>query len=155
VPLRRPTRLPGFSYQGFCRYSLRFATFNRRRYFVGTDVVTAAREQLERTSSDCAFAVLAYCFMPGHVHLVLEGTSDRSDLRAFIKMSKQRFEFALRRGFSIYPLWQEGCYERVIRSDEATHVVIRYVLENPVRAGLAEKAEDYPFSGAMYWPEAL
>ncbi len=49
-------------------------------------------------------------------------------------------------------LWQEGYYERVLRSDEATETVVRYVLDNPVRAGLVQRAEDYSFSGAMSWP---
>ena len=93
--------------------------------------------------------------MPDHVHVVIEGTSESSDLRRWAAVSKQRAEFALRRCFRIYPVWQEGFYERVVRSDEATEVVIRYVLNNPVRAGIVQRAEDYPFSSALYWPSGF
>jgi REP element-mobilizing transposase RayT len=46
-------------------------------------------------------------------------------------------------------LWQPYGYEHVLRSDEATHAVVRYILENPVRAGLVEDVLDYPFCGSL------
>ena len=108
---------------------------------------------LLRTAAEHHFTVLAYCFMPDHVHLAVEGCSDDADLRAFVKLLKQRIEFEARRNFRIYPLWQEGYFERVVRSDEATEVLVRYILDNPVRAHLVDRAEDYSLSGALYWPQ--
>jgi putative transposase len=52
-------------------------------------------------------------------------------------------------------LWQQGYFERVLRNDEGTLTVIRYVFENPVRAGLVERYEDYPFLGDKYPPGTL
>jgi len=43
-------------------------------------------------------------------------------------------------------VWQPGYHERVLR-DEATDDVIRYILENPIRAGLAAKFGEYPYAG--------
>ena len=91
--------------------------------------------------------------MPDHIHLVVEGKAETSDLRRFAKVSKQRVDYIFRTGLGIRNTWQEGYYERVLRSDQATDVVVRYVLENPVRAGLVKRAEDYPFSGALFWPD--
>ena len=54
-------------------------------------------------------------------------------------------------------LWQPSYFDRVLR-DEATDLfVIRYILENPVRAGLVERCEDYPYLGCslMSIPEML
>jgi REP-associated tyrosine transposase len=93
--------------------------------------------------------------MPDHVHLVVEGVHEASDLRRFVKIAKQRVAYVLRRGRGIQTVWQEGYYDRVLRSDEATDVVIRYVLENPVRAGIVTRPEQYEHSGAMYWPTAF
>jgi hypothetical protein len=42
----------------------------------------------------------------------------------------------------------------VLRGDEATLGVARYILENPVRAGLVARVEDYPFAGSMVYPIA-
>ena len=151
---RRPTRVKGFAYCGYYRYHLRFATDGRARLFTEVDRVTAARAQIQRTADEDGFALLAYCFMPDHVHLVIEGTRDTSDMRHFAKISKQRVAYVFRTQFAIPTTWQEGYYERVLRADEATDVAVRYVLENPARAGLVARAEDYPFSGALYWPEA-
>lgn len=150
---RRPTRAVGFPYVGFYRYSLRFSTYGRRRLFLSSDNVGPALAQIQRTAAGEQFAVLAYCFMPDHVHLVVEGGHESSDLRRFVKVSKQRIAYVFRTQLGTATTWQEGYYERVLRSDEATEVVTQYVLENPVRARLVSRAEEYPYSGALFWPE--
>ena len=155
MPPRRPPRIPGFAYRGCYRYFLTFCTFNRSHVFVEHDVVTAVLQQMLRTSDEERFAIRAYCFMRDHVHLVVEGLDDRSDLRRWVKVAKQRAAYVCRKQFGVMCLWQEGYHERVLRSDETTGTVVRYVLNNPVRAGLVTRAEDYPFLGAQFWPEAI
>lgn len=91
--------------------------------------------------------------MPDHVHLVVEGTTETSDLRRFVKVVKQRVAYVFRTARNISTTWPERYYERVLRSNEATDTVVRCVLDNPVRGGLVVQAEDYAFSGAMFWPE--
>ena len=39
------------------------------------------------------FMIPAYCYMPDHVHFLLEGTQDDSDLKRFIKAAKQNSGF--------------------------------------------------------------
>ena len=143
----RPTRLADFPYVGKHHYSLRFATRARRRAFESAGVARATIVQIQQTCGEENFAILAHCVMPDHVHLVLEGC-ERSDLRRCVKLTKQRVEYAARRQFGIQGLWQVGYYERILRSRHALETVVRYVLDNPVRAGLVKKAEDYPFSGS-------
>jgi putative transposase len=154
VSLRRPPRIRGFPCLGAYRYSLCFVTDSRAALFVTHGIVGAAVREIQRTSIEDDFALLAYCFMPDHVHLVLEGRSARADLQRFAKIAKQRVAYVFRTKFAIPLTWQQGFYERVLRSDQDTDIVVRYVLDNPVRAGLVQVAEDYPFSGALYWPEA-
>ena len=62
--------------------------------------------------------------------------------------------FGARRQFQIACVWQDGYYERVLRTYESMDTLIRYILDNPVRAGLVQKAEDFPHSGTLYWPDA-
>ena len=53
-------------------------------------------------------------------------------------------------------LWQAGYHERILRNDEASPSVARYILENPVRAGLTKAIDEYPFAGSgIYDGEAL
>jgi hypothetical protein len=40
----------------------------------------------------------------------------------------------------------------VLRDDEAAVSVARYILENPVRAGLIASVQEYPFSGSAVYP---
>ena len=85
--------------------------------------------------------------MPDHLHMLVEGLEDRSDCRDFIKRAKQYsgFYFTRARGEK---LWQRYGYERVLRNDEATLDVARYILRNPVRAGLVSDPRGYPFLGS-------
>jgi putative transposase len=146
----RPEHLRTFDYVGLHRYFLTFCTFERRKLFVTHATVESVRTQFLRAATDERFAFLAYCFMPDHVHLLVEGSADHSDCRRFIRRAKQCSGFHYKKAFA-ESLWQRYGYERTLRSDEATLSVARYVLENPVRAGLVARIEDYPFSGSgMY-----
>jgi REP element-mobilizing transposase RayT len=85
--------------------------------------------------------------MPDHVHLAVEGRRAGSDLRRFVKIAKQRVAYVARTEFSIPMVWQSGYYERVIRWQGMSRVV-SYILNNPVKAGFVQRAEQYPFSGS-------
>ena len=93
--------------------------------------------------------------MPDHVHLAVEGSRPDSDLRRFAKVAKQRVAYIARTEFQIPYVWQDGYYERVLRTYEGMDKLIRYILDNPVRAGLVERAEQFPHSGALYWPDGI
>jgi putative transposase len=150
---RRPTRIPGFPYRGCYCYSLRFGTFNRVNHFKSSALVAGALLQIQRTAEEDSFALIAYCFMPDHVHLAVEGSRPDSDLRRFVKVAKQRVAYIARTEFQIPCVWQDGYYERVLRTYEGMDTLVRYILDNPVRAGLVQCAEEFPHSGAMYWPD--
>ena len=95
-------------------------------------------------------AILAYCFMPDHFHLLVEGVTATADLRRFVKLAKQRSGavYALEKH---EPLWQEGYYERVLRAEDDTKQIARYILDNPVRGSLVENPVDYPHLGSDVW----
>ena len=47
------------------------------------------------------------------------------------------------------PIWQRGFFDHILRSDESYGDKWNYVLENPARAGLVTKADDWPYSGEI------
>lgn len=152
---RHTPRLSTFDYRGFHRYSLTFCAFHRRHAFVDPLVATSVLHHFMRAAKTRGFAILAYCFMPDHVHLLIEGLDGESDAVAFINAAKQTSGFWYR-GYAGEFLWQRSAWDRVIRSDEQTMTVVRYLLLNPVRAGLVAHPLDYPFSGsAVYSREEL
>jgi hypothetical protein len=78
--------------------------------------------------------------MPDHLHLLVQG-SDESSLIRFVQHFKQSTGY-------LHPgLWQRSFYDRVLRQEEDVQTAALYVWSNPVVAGLAEDAADYPFSG--------
>ena len=153
---RHPQHLPTFSYLGFYRYSLRFCTDDRRQVFTSHVPVDLVRSQILRGASEERFGVIAYCFMPDHLHLLVEGQAEDSDCKRFISRSKQYSAFYFAREVGIR-LWQRYGFERVLRDSEQTFVVARYILENPVRAGLVATIEEYPFAGSFMYtlPELI
>ena len=112
--------------------------------------VETVRTQIARAAREQSFALIAYCFMPDHVHLLIEGQEDDSDCREYISRAKQYSGFHYKAAFG-RRLWQRYGYEHVLRNDEAAVSVARYILENPVRARMVERITDHPFSGSSVY----
>jgi len=86
---RRKNRLAADLYRGRRIYFITITTTARKPVFVTDAMVSGHLEILGRASSDHAFDVVAYCYMPDHVHLLIAGSKSESDLIAFIKAYKQ------------------------------------------------------------------
>ena len=148
---KRVPRLDGFDYTGGYRYFLTICTQGRARVFMTRDAVEVVLAQLLQSARDEHMAVIAYCFMPDHLHLLVEGTDPVSQLTKFVRVFKQRSAFHWKRVFGS-ELWQRSYFERVLRSHESSIEVARYILANPLRAGIVESVEDYPFLGSLTMP---
>ena len=94
------------------------------------------------------FSIWAYCFMPDHVHLLVEGLDSHSDMRRFVSLFKQKTGYWYRRAHN-ERLWSSNYYEHVLRDDEATIAVAKYIIQNPVRQGIVEHYDSYPYSGSF------
>jgi len=97
VPAGHPFRLPAPEYRGPRRYFLTICTEHRRPLFLDMRIGGASRDVLLNTATRYGFAVVAYCFMPDHLHTLLEGQTAGADFRKFVVMYKQRSAFAFRR----------------------------------------------------------
>ena len=143
----QPGHLKSFDYRGLHRYSLTFCTNYRRPVFTDASTVTLVYQQILRAGAQEHFAIAAYCFMPDHLHLLVEGVDSDSDCLRFIKLAKQYSGFYYSKKYG-QKLWQRYGFEHVLQDDELTLVVTRYILQNPVRAGLVEDPRKHPFSGS-------
>jgi putative transposase len=101
---------------------------------------------LHEKAAGHGFEVLAYCFMPNHVHLLVVGLIETSRLQPFVQQFKQITGFAFKQEHGA-PLWHRSYHDRVLRRDEDLPAVAAYIWGNPVRAGLVESVEEYPYSG--------
>lgn len=89
--------------------------------------------------------MLAYCFMPDHVHLLLESDAETTSLVGLISHWKQTTGFYFNQCYRSR-LWQPGFYDRVLREHESHQAVAAYILANPVRAGISRRVGEYPFA---------
>lgn len=147
----RPGRLRHFAYKGLHAYFLTLCTHNRHRAFTDRDFAAFAVEQLLQQAKVRGFAIIAYCLMPDHVHLVLQGITEGADLKGLMASWNTRtaYEWRQRRRSR---LWQPGYYDHVLRDGDDYLGVARYVLMNPVRGGLVARPEDYRWSGSTEYP---
>jgi REP-associated tyrosine transposase len=81
--------------------------------------------------------------MPDHLHAVVQGLEPTSDLFGFVKLAKQLSGYHAKRRYGIMA-WRAGYYERVIRDGEDVCRYIEYIRNNPVRARLVTRPEEYP-----------
>jgi REP element-mobilizing transposase RayT len=90
-----------------------------------------------------------YCLMPDHLHVLLS-PSERSGslmqiMRAF-KSYTTRMAWSFGRSGS---LWARSFYDRAIRDEQDIRTTCEYILGNPVRAGLVEEPDDYPYAALL------
>jgi putative transposase len=94
---RRPPRLKTFDYRGRYSYFVTCGVESRRRACTTAEVVECLREQILRTCREKQFSILAYVFMPDHLHLLIEGLEDECAFRPVMTLMRQRTALAYRR----------------------------------------------------------
>jgi len=86
--------------------------------------------------------------MPDHFHVLITIEAEISIERA-VQFIKGGFAFRVGREFGFRsPIWQRGFSEVRIYDSDAFARVQEYLAQNPVRGGLVQKPEDFPYSSA-------
>ena len=88
--------------------------------------------------------------MPDHVHFFCASELDAKSLSKFMQLWKQWTSKRLVRDFRYtIPVWETEFFDHVLRSSESYSQKWQYVCENPLRAGLVARADDWPFQGQI------
>jgi len=88
--------------------------------------------------------------MPDHFHWLME-QGDSSKLSTTVRNVKAHSARKINRSLKrTGPLWQPGFYDRAIRREEDIAAVARYIVANPLRAGLVDRIGDYPLWDAVW-----
>ena len=85
--------------------------------------------------------------LPDHIHLFVRLPDDLK-LSDWIGTLKRILARAVQDD-SNDPLWRRGFFDHVLRSNESYGEKWNFVRENPVRAGLVKRADDWPFCGEI------
>jgi putative transposase len=117
------------------------------------------------------FRLVAFVFMPEHVHLLVYPTLPEPQLDLLLKAIKRPFSFRVKQeltvsrspllatltiherpGVECFRFWQEGGgYDRNLKTETAVRSSIEYIHLNPVRRGLCERAVDWKWSSARHY----
>ena len=94
--------------------------------------------------------IIVYVFMPDHLHVIIASDDERGDPLAAMKRFKQRSSYWLARHHKGIR-WQKDFYDRIVRTPRELDEHVRYILNNPVRSGMADSWKEYPFIGSEIW----
>jgi len=143
----KPHRLGRNAYIG--RVNVAFtACIADRQILFDQDVVPVFVGMLREALAKFGCSAPVYCFMPDHMHVIVQGGAEHCDTRAAMAAFKQKSGFWLSRRRPDRA-WQKDFWDHVIRCDEDLAAQVRYVAENPVRKGLVRCWSDYPHTGRL------
>ena len=108
---------------------------------------------LKKAKDKFGFSIAHFCIMGNHVHLII-----RPNDNAHYSLSKSmqwllgNFSKAWNKAHKLKGhLWRARFFSRVIESDADMRIVMKYISENPVKAGLVRRAEDWEYSGLRHF----
>ena len=121
-------------------------TVTRDRCPLFTDITTARLlvHELRRLHEYGNVISLAWVVMPDHLHWLIQ-LNERWTLSRVVKTIKARSALTINHHLCQHgSLWQRAYYDRAVRKDEDIRQIARYIIANPLRAGLVRDICDYP-----------
>jgi putative transposase len=120
---------------------------NKQQTFFADADYRLYKKYLAAACADTATAIWAWCLMPNHVHLILVPSAG-DGLGAVMRRTQGRYTRAINaREGRVGHLWQAR-FGSFVMDEGYLLACARYVELNPVRAGLAARPEDWPWSSA-------
>lgn len=130
-------------------YLLTTTTSDRYPVFSDFAIARLLVAELKAAHMDGWVESLAWVVMPDHFHWLIElGDSSLDELMRRVKTNSAR-GINRQRG-TVGPLWQAGYHDRALRREDDLQNVARYVVANPLRAGLVDRLGDYPLWDAVW-----
>jgi REP element-mobilizing transposase RayT len=126
---------------------------HRRQHFLAVPaMVSILVEEWRIVLTRHGWMVGRYVVMPDHVHFFSSSAGgEAKSLSGFMQGWKQWTSKRMIRECSLSsPVWQAGFFDHILRSTESAVHKWKYIAENPVRAGLVERAADWPWQGEIY-----
>ncbi|MBI6921016.1 transposase [Pseudomonas monteilii] len=124
-------------------YLLTTITRHRLPLFENLWFARSVIQQLRLSDQEGSCRSLAWVLMPDHLHWLIE--LGPTGLGKLMCAFKSRSSCALYRiGAERQHIWQPGFYDRALRKEEDVKAAARYIIANPIRAGVVRRAGEYP-----------
>ena len=124
-------------------YSITTVSHGRRRLFEDPATASLVATEIAATDRHGLSSTLAWVLMPDHLHWLC--SLESGSLGALVQRFKMRSAQAINRTRHCHgAVWQAGFHDHRVRDEISLRNVARYLLENPIRAGLVSAIEEYP-----------
>lgn len=126
-------------------YHVMLRGIERKQIFYDAEDYSHFTEILVKLKKRCGFTLHAYCLMGNHIHLLIEEGEEELSMifrrlgAAFVYWYNVKYE---RTGH----LFQDRYKSEPVDSERYYLTVLRYIIRNPVQAGLCESLEEYEYS---------
>ncbi|MFT4112720.1 REP-associated tyrosine transposase [Silvibacterium sp.] len=146
-----PSRLVRFQASGQSHF-VTFCCYQRRVLLASEEAASTFESALERIRIRFDLSVYGYVVMPEHVHLLLSepGTGTLADALKSLKQGVAR-----RRIGEAEHFWQKLYYDFNVRNEAQFLEKLRYIHRNPVRRGLCERPDDWPWSSFRHYATGI
>jgi len=142
--------LKGRRSEKFRAYSITTVTHKRLPIFTDLYCARDLAGVLQNIHGKGQVQSLAWVLMPDHLHWLfqLRTQTELSQIINHLKGTSSR-KINQRLGRNGH-LWQKAFYDRALRDNEDIKQIARYIVANPLRAGLVNKIEEYPHWDAIW-----
>lgn len=131
-------------------YLVTTVTSKRQPVFLDFQAGCAAARCFEDNAILVDARMMAWVLMPDHAHWLLQLGTDGVLDRVVNRLKSASARHANRALGRQGSLWQKAFHDRALRSEEDLRQIARYVVANPVRAGLVQRICEYPFWNAVW-----
>ena len=144
----RAVRWVDYGYQGDADIHLTICAAQGKPFNDKT-LAAGVCQDVEFYSKHLGYRLYGFCLMPDHLHVLLSpgesGVPVSQWLSSFKSFTTNRF----RKGGGLGALWQRSAHDHVCRARETAETVLRYIVDNPVRAGLVESWDRWRWTGVF------
>jgi putative transposase len=131
-------------------YLITATTLNRQCFFDEFNAGCAAARCFESNEILGDARMLAWVLMPDHAHWLV-GLGNQDNLGIVVNRLKSSSSRLANRVLERSgTLWEPGYHDHALRAEEDLLNIARYIIANPLRAGLVHRVGDYPFWNAIW-----
>ncbi len=126
-------------------YHIMLRGINRQAIFEDDEDIQRLLETIARYKEICKYELYAYCIMSNHVHLLMKETEET--ISNAIKRISGSYVFWYNKKYErCGHLFQERYKSEAVDNDEYFLTVLRYIHQNPIKAGLVKDIKAYKWS---------